>query len=88
MVVTLPRAGMLKANRRIHTSNKKRGSGKTAATTREQDFVENLYVGSSILFCVFLTEIYWLKVYQIPQGGRTARGRPLVNLLPLEEGKE
>ena len=91
VVVTFSHAGYAKSQSTdTYKQQKRGGSGKTAATTREQDFVESLYVGSShdTLLCFSNKgKVYWLKVYQIPQAGRTARGRPLVNLLPLEEGE-
>ena len=91
VVVTFSHAGYAKSQSMdTYKQQKRGGSGKTAATTREEDFVENLYVARShdTLLCFSNRgKVYWLKVYQIPQGGRTARGRPLVNLLPLEEGE-
>jgi len=91
VVVTFSHAGYAKSQSMdTYKQQKRGGSGKTAATTREEDFVENLYVARShdTLLCFSdKGKVYWLKVYQIPQGGRTARGRPLVNLLPLEEGE-
>jgi len=91
VVVTFSHAGYAKSQSMdTYKQQKRGGSGKTAATTREEDFVENLYVARShdTLLCFSNRgKVYWLKVYQIPQGGRTARGRALVNLLPLEEGE-
>lgn len=91
VVVTFSHAGYAKSQSMdTYKQQKRGGSGKTAATTKEEDFVENIYVARShdTLLCFSNRgKVYWLKVYQIPQAGRTARGRPLVNLLPLEEGE-
>jgi DNA gyrase subunit A len=64
--------------------------GKAALTVKDEDFVEHLLVASThatILCFSNLGKVYWLKVYQIPLAGRNSRGRPMVNLLPLEEGE-
>ncbi|HSG98341.1 MAG TPA: DNA gyrase C-terminal beta-propeller domain-containing protein, partial [Woeseiaceae bacterium] len=64
--------------------------GKTAAGVREEDFIDKLFIASThdtILCFSSRGKVYWLKVYELPQAGRTARGKPIVNLLPLEEGE-
>jgi DNA gyrase subunit A len=64
--------------------------GKSALAVKDEDFVEHLLIASThatILCFSNLGKVYWLKVYQIPLAGRNSRGRPMVNLLPLEEGE-
>jgi DNA gyrase subunit A len=64
------------------------GRGITGATTREEDFVEHLFIASTHQYILFLTDhgrCYWLKVFEIPEGGRTSRGKAIINLLPLEK---
>ncbi|GIS69222.1 MAG: hypothetical protein CM1200mP9_00430 [Gammaproteobacteria bacterium] len=61
-----------------------------ATTVNDEDFVEHLVIANSheTLLCFSNAgKVYWLKVYQIPQGSRGAKGRPLVNMLPLEDGE-
>jgi DNA gyrase subunit A len=87
VVVTLSHAGYAKSQPiAVYRSQRRGGKGKTATTTRDEDFVDKLFVASThdTILC-FSThgKLYWLKVYELPQAGRTARGRPLVNLLPL-----
>ena len=74
-----------------YKSQRRGGRGKTAATTKQQDFVEKIFVANSheTLLCFSnLGKVFWLKVYQLPQGSRTARGKPLVNLLPLTDDEK
>ena len=64
--------------------------GKSATAVKDEDFVEHLLIASThatILCFSNMGKVYWLKVYQIPLAGRNSRGRPMVNLLPLEEGE-
>ena len=64
--------------------------GKSATAVKDEDFVEHLLIASThatILCFTNLGKVYWLKVYQIPVAGRNSRGRPMVNLLPLDEGE-
>ncbi|MCA9245402.1 MAG: DNA gyrase subunit A, partial [Phycisphaerales bacterium] len=66
------------------------GRGRAATTFKEEDFVDKLFVASThdtILCFSNYGKVYWKKVYELPQASRTARGRPIVNLLPLEEGE-
>lgn len=66
------------------------GAVKTATAVKEEDFVDKLFIASThdtILCFSSRGKVYWMKVYQLPQAGRTARGKPIVNLLPLEEGE-
>lgn len=70
-----------------YTSQKRGGRGKTGVTTKEEDFVENLYTTSThdyLLFFTNLGKVYRLKAYQIPEGGRISRGTAVVNLIQLE----
>ena len=70
-----------------YTSQKRGGRGKTGVTTKEEDFVENLYTTSTHDYLLFFTnfgKVYRLKAYQIPEGGRMSRGTAVVNLIQLE----
>lgn len=91
MVVTLSNGGYAKAQPVAdYRAQRRGGRGKSAATTKDEDFIEKLIVANShdtILCFSTRGRLYWLKVYQLPQAGRTARGRPINNLLPLEEGE-
>ena len=74
----------------VYQAQRRGGKGKTAATTKDEDFVDQLFVANThdtILCFSSRGKCYWLKVYEVPQAGRTARGRPMVNLLPLTEGE-
>src|SRR2546426_1061354 len=92
MVVTVSHAGYIKRNpASLYRSQRRGGKGVVGATTREEDFVEHLFVSSTHSFLLFFTTIgrvYWVKVHELPQGGRTAKGKAIVNLLPLREGEE
>ncbi len=89
VVVTLSHAGYAKAQPLSEYSAQRRGGrGKTATAVKEEDFVDKLFIASThdtILCFSSRGKAYWLKVYQLPQAGRTARGKPIVNLLPLDE---
>jgi len=91
MVVTLSHAGYAKAQPlTVYGAQKRGGRGKAAASTRDEDFIDKLFIASAhdtILCFSSRGKVYWLKVYEIPQAGRTARGRPIINLLPLDEGE-
>jgi DNA gyrase subunit A len=88
VVVTLSHAGYAKAQPvSIYQAQKRGGKGKVATATKDEDFVDKLFVASThdtILCFSNLGKVYWLKVYELPQAGRNARGKPIVNLLPLE----
>ncbi|WP_432720012.1 DNA gyrase subunit A [Jeongeupia wiesaeckerbachi] len=92
MVVTLTHGGYMKATPTDEYRAQKRGGrGKQAAATKEDDFIDQLFVANThdyILCFSSRGRVYWLKVYTLPQGGRTSRGKPIVNLLPLEEGEK
>ena len=91
VVVTLSHAGYAKSQPiEVYRSQRRGGKGKTATTTKDEDFVDKLFVANThdTLLCFSNNgKVYWLKVYELPQAGRTARGRPLVNLLPLVEAE-
>jgi len=73
-----------------YRSQRRGGTGKTAASVKEEDFVEQLLVANThtTLLCFSnLGQVYWLKVYDIPTAGRSAKGRPLINLIQLNEGE-
>ena len=73
-----------------YRSQRRGGTGKTAASVKEEDFVEQLLVANThtTLLCFSnLGQVYWLKVYDIPSAGRVAKGRPLVNLIQLNDGE-
>ena len=73
-----------------YRSQRRGGTGKTAASVKEEDFVEQLLVANThtTLLCFSnLGQVYWLKVYDIPSAGRSAKGRPLINLIQLNEGE-
>jgi DNA gyrase subunit A len=87
VVVTLSHQGYAKTQSVADYETQHRGGrGKAATTVKEEDFVDQLAIANArdtVLCFSNRGKVYWLKAYQIPQGGRTARGRPLVNLLPL-----
>jgi len=89
VVVTLSHQGYVKAQPLSEYRAQRRGGrGKTATTTKQEDFIDQMFVASThdtILCFTSLGKCYWLKVYQLPQAGRGAMGRPFVNLLPLEQ---
>ncbi|MXS80315.1 DNA gyrase subunit A [Nitrosomonas eutropha] len=89
MVVTLSHAGYIKSQLLDDYQAQKRGGrGKQAITTREDDFIDNLFIANThdfILCFSSLGRVYWIKVYNVPQGSRTSRGRPINNLVPLEQ---
>jgi DNA gyrase subunit A len=91
VVVTLSHAGYVKRQSiGIYRAQRRGGKGRMAATTREEDFVEKLWVVNThdtLLTFTSVGRVYWLKVYRIPEAGPGARGRPIVNLLPLQEGE-
>ena len=89
LVVTLSNAGYIKAQPvDTYSAQKRGGRGKTAATVKEEDFIEKLFVANShdtILCFSSLGKVYWLKVYDIPQSGRSAKGKAIVNILSLAQ---
>ena len=91
VVVTWSHAGYVKWQPvDDYAAQKRGGKGKSATRVKEEDFVDNLFVANThdtILCFSSRGKVYWMKVYQMPQASRIARGRPIVNLLPLEEGE-
>jgi DNA gyrase subunit A len=89
MVVTITRSGYIKRNPiTLYTSQRRGGRGKTAMGTKDEDFVELLFVASTHHTFLFFTNrgrVYWRKVYDIPQAGRASRGKAIVNLLELSK---
>ena len=91
MVVTLSHGGYAKSQATgTYQAQRRGGRGKSATRIKDEDFIDKLWVVNShdTLLC-FSTrgKMYWLKVYELPQAGRGSRGRPIVNLLPLENGE-
>ena len=90
-VVTISHGGYAKTQPLTDYQAQRRGGmGKSATSVKDEDFVEHLLIASThatILCFTNAGKVYWLKVYQIPVAGRNSRGRPMVNLLPLEEGE-
>ncbi|HEC28884.1 MAG TPA: DNA gyrase subunit A [Gammaproteobacteria bacterium] len=89
VVVTLSHAGYAKSQPvSVYTAQRRGGKGKAATRVREEDFVDKLFVANThdtILCFSSLGKAYWLKVYELPQASRMARGKPIVNLLPLQQ---
>jgi DNA gyrase subunit A len=91
VVVTLSHGGYAKAQPiDVYQAQKRGGRGRSAAKVKDEDFIDNLFVANThdtILCFSSRGKMYWLKVYQVPQASRGSRGKPIVNLLPLEEGE-
>ncbi|MBI4081736.1 MAG: DNA gyrase subunit A [Candidatus Lambdaproteobacteria bacterium] len=91
MLVTITHAGYIKRGpTRQFRTQRRGGKGKLGMTTREEDFVEQMFVASTHDFLLIFTsagKVYWKKVYEIPLVARTGRGKAVVNLLPLEPGE-
>ncbi len=91
VVVTLSRAGYVKwQSLDNYRAQHRGGKGKTATSVKMKDFVEQLFVANThdtILCFSSRGKVYWIKVYELPQASRIARGKPIVNLLPLQEGE-
>jgi DNA gyrase subunit A len=89
MVVTLSHTGYLKAQPVAdYRAQKRGGRGKQATATKDNDFVERMFIANThhnILCFSNRGRVYWLKVYNVPQGGRSSRGKPIVNLVPLAD---
>ena len=92
VVVTLSHTGYTKSQPLTEYQTQRRGGrGKAATAVKDEDFVEMLFVAhthDTVLCFSNRGKVYWLKVYQLPQAGRNSRGKPMVNLLPLEEGEK
>src|SRR5688572_2527252 len=89
VVVTLSHAGYIKSQPLAEYRAQKRGGrGKQATATKEDDFIEKLFIGNTHDYVLCFSnkgKVYWLKVYEVPQGSRTSRGKPIVNLVQMEE---
>jgi DNA gyrase subunit A len=87
MVVTITHRGYIKRNAlSLYQSQHRGGRGKIGMITREEDFVENLFIATTHSYILFFTnygKVHWLKVHEIPQGARASRGKAIVNLLNL-----
>jgi DNA gyrase subunit A len=92
MVVTLSHAGYVKRQPLAdYRAQRRGGRGKQAAAIKEDDFVDRLFIANThdyILCFSSRGRVYWLKVYEAPEGTRNSRGKPIVNLFPLEEGEK
>jgi len=91
MVITLSHAGYIKRFPvSAYRKQKRGGKGVTGAGTKEEDFIEHLFIASTHDYMLVFTskgKLHWLKVHEIPQAGRRTKGRPIVNLLGLEQGE-
>jgi DNA gyrase subunit A len=92
VVVTISHSGYAKSQPLTEYQTQRRGGrGKAATAVKDEDFVEKLFVAHThdTLLCFSNRgRVYWLRVFELPQAGRNARGKPLVNLMPLEEGEK
>ncbi|MCZ6468544.1 MAG: DNA gyrase subunit A [Candidatus Dadabacteria bacterium] len=92
MVVTITHDGYIKTTfLSIYRSQRRGGKGRTGMTTKDMDFVEDLFIASQHNYVLFFSnhgKCYWLKVHEIPEAGPTARGKALINLLNLAEGEK
>ena len=92
VVVTLSHGGYMKAQKMDEYRAQKRGGrGRQATKNKDDDFIDNLFVANTHNFILCFSNkgrVYWMKVYDVPQGSPTARGKPIVNLLPLEDGEK
>lgn len=91
VVITVSHSGYIKRTpTTLYRRQQRGGKGLTGMETKQEDWVEHLFVGTTHNYILFFTNkgrAYWLKVYELPQGGRTSKGRPIVNLLNLQEGE-
>ncbi|MGE5858616.1 MAG: DNA gyrase subunit A, partial [Solirubrobacterales bacterium] len=91
MVVTITRSGYIKRTHvEAYRSQKRGGKGVTGMETKEEDIVEDLFVASTHSYLLFFTnkgKVHWIKVHEIPEGGRQAKGKAMANVLSLSEGE-
>src|SRR5512147_1435823 len=91
MAVTISHEGYIKRNPvTLYRAQRRGGKGKIGTTTKEEDFVEYMFIASMHAYILFFTtigKVYWIKVHELPQASRAARGKPIVNLLNLESGE-
>jgi len=92
MVVTLSHTGYIKSQPLADYSAQRRGGrGRQATATKEDDFIERLFIANTHDYVLCFSSrgrVYWIKVYQVPQGSSNSRGKPVVNMFPLEEGEK
>ncbi|MDQ5945650.1 MAG: gyrase subunit [Pseudomonadota bacterium] len=92
MVVTLSHTGYIKSQPLTdYRAQRRGGRGKQAAAIKEDDFVDHLFVANTHDYILCFSNrgrVYWIKVYEVPQGSRNSRGKPIVNMFPLEEGEK
>ena len=92
MVVTVSHSGYIKRNAvSLYRAQRRGGKGATGMRPKEEDFVENLFIASTHSYVLIFTskgKVYWLKVHEIPQGGRASRGKAIVNLLNLQDDEK
>ncbi len=92
MVVTVSHSGYIKRNAvSLYRAQRRGGKGATGMRPKEEDFVENLFIASTHSYILIFTskgKVYWLKVHEIPQGGRASRGKAIVNLLNLQDDEK
>ncbi len=92
VVVTMSHGGYMKSQPLDEYKAQKRGGrGKQATATKEDDFIDSLFIANTHNYILCFSNhgrVYWLKVYEVPQGSRISRGKPIVNLLPLEKGEK
>ncbi|MBS1227335.1 MAG: gyrase, subunit [Proteobacteria bacterium] len=92
MVVTLSHTGYVKSQPLTEYKAQRRGGrGKQAAAVKEDDFVDHLFIANTHDYILCFSNrgrVYWLKVYEVPQGTRAGRGKPIVNMFPLEDGEQ
>ncbi|HEY3156608.1 MAG TPA: DNA gyrase subunit A [Candidatus Eisenbacteria bacterium] len=89
MVITISHAGYIKRLPvTTYRSQRRGGRGITGAGTREEDFIEHLFIASTHSYILVFTDrgrVYWLKVHEVPQGGRTAKGKAIVNMVEMSQ---
>jgi DNA gyrase subunit A len=92
MVVTISHEGYAKTQQLdTYQAQRRGGKGKSATSMKDEDFIEHLFIANThdnLLCFSSAGKVYWKKVYELPQGGRASRGKPIVNLLPLEDGEK
>jgi DNA gyrase subunit A len=92
MIITVSHSGYIKRlATNAYRTQRRGGRGVTAMTTKEEDFVEHLFVASTHHYILFFTDqgrCYWLKVYEVPRAGRASRGKAIVNMLNVERGEK
>src|SRR5438045_6224332 len=92
MVVTFSHGGYVKSQPLTEYKAQRRGGrGRMATTMKEDDFIERLFVAHSHDYLLCFSnrgKLYWLKVFEVPAGSRSSRGKPVVNMFPLEEGEK